>query len=166
MRSTQEMRDKLERAAAISGLSLVQEVERRLEKTFQEEDALISGFGGPSAEPFVRPALYFLEALQRSGHDWRQDPAIASAMPRAIAVIAEAVFGGGLSLERQKQLGRDQLREVLAQVGPSVDDTLAETAIMVLRILGLAEKPPFSLWDAPTPGEVNSSESEKREPSS
>jgi hypothetical protein len=154
------MRDKLERAAAISGLSLVQEVERRLEKTFQEEDALVSGFGGPSAEPFLRPALYFLEALQRNGHDWREDPAIASAMPGAIAIIAEAVFGGGLSIERQKKLGRDRLREALAQVEPSVDDRLAEAAILVLRILGLAEKPPFSLWDAPVPSEVDSSESE------
>jgi hypothetical protein len=40
MRTTQEIRERLEQAAADSGRSLVQEVEARLERSFQEEDAL------------------------------------------------------------------------------------------------------------------------------
>ena len=40
MRTTQEVRDRLERDAADSGRSLVQEVEAHLERSFQEEDAL------------------------------------------------------------------------------------------------------------------------------
>ena len=38
MRTTKELRDKIEAAARQSGLSLVQEVERRLERSFQRED--------------------------------------------------------------------------------------------------------------------------------
>ena len=40
MRTTQEVRERLEKAAADSGRSLVQEVEVRLEQSFLEEDAL------------------------------------------------------------------------------------------------------------------------------
>src|SRR5215468_4095202 len=38
MRTTKELRDKIEWAAAVSGRSLVQEVESRLERSFQEEE--------------------------------------------------------------------------------------------------------------------------------
>jgi hypothetical protein len=38
MRTTKEMREKLERAAAQSGRSLVQEVEHRLERSFDREE--------------------------------------------------------------------------------------------------------------------------------
>src|SRR4051812_46325069 len=102
MRTTQEMRERVERAAAQSGLSLVQEVERRLEKTFRDEDVLIGSIGGPSADPFVRPVLYYLELMQSDGQDWRTDPAVAAAMPKAIGIIAEAVFCGRLSRARQE----------------------------------------------------------------
>jgi hypothetical protein len=40
MRTTKETRDKLEAAAVASGRSLVQEVEARLERSFQQEAAL------------------------------------------------------------------------------------------------------------------------------
>jgi hypothetical protein len=38
MRTTKELRDKIEQAARASGRSLVQEVEFRLERSFQRED--------------------------------------------------------------------------------------------------------------------------------
>ena len=38
MRTTKELRDKIESAATVSGRSLVQEVESRLERSFQEEE--------------------------------------------------------------------------------------------------------------------------------
>jgi predicted HicB family RNase H-like nuclease len=38
MRTTKELRDKIESAATVSGRSLVQEVEIRLERSFQEEE--------------------------------------------------------------------------------------------------------------------------------
>jgi predicted HicB family RNase H-like nuclease len=38
MRTTKELRDKIDWAAAVSGRSLVQEVESRLERSFQEEE--------------------------------------------------------------------------------------------------------------------------------
>src|SRR5436190_13781145 len=38
MRTTKELRDKIEWAATVSGRSLVQEVESRLERSFQEEE--------------------------------------------------------------------------------------------------------------------------------
>src|SRR5262245_54272080 len=39
MRTTKELRDKIEEAATASGRSLVQEVEFRLERSFKDEDA-------------------------------------------------------------------------------------------------------------------------------
>src|SRR5262245_18075923 len=101
MRTTQEMREKVERAAAQSGLSLVQEVERRLEKSFRDEEVLIGGIGGPSAEPFVRPVVYFLDIMQRAGMDWMTNRDVAGALPGAIGIIAEAVSSGCLSVDRQ-----------------------------------------------------------------
>ncbi len=38
MRTTKELRDKIERAARLSGRSLVQEVEYRLERSFWEDE--------------------------------------------------------------------------------------------------------------------------------
>jgi hypothetical protein len=137
MRSTQELRDKLEGAAAASGLSLVQEVERRLLKTFQEEE-WIAGIGGPNAEPFVRPILYYFDFLDRHHLDWKTDPMIAKAVRDAVSIIAEAVFGGPLTLDRQRrywQESQDKYKEW--RLLKALDG-----AILVLSVLGLREEPP------------------------
>jgi hypothetical protein len=138
MRSTKELREQLERAAAQSGRSLVQEVEHRLERSFRDENVLIGGIGGPNAEPFVRPVLYFLESMHRDGKDWRTNQAVAEAMPTAIKIIAEAVFAGGLSLEQQQ---RYRVVESLESGGSSVRTQMVMTAISLLKGLGLAERP-------------------------
>jgi Arc-like DNA binding domain len=54
MRTTKEIRDRLEAAAVANGRSLAQEVEARLERSFAEE----SGFGGPE----MRRVAYLMAA--------------------------------------------------------------------------------------------------------
>jgi hypothetical protein len=137
MRSTQELRDKLENAAAASGLSLVQEVERRLMKTFQEEE-WTAAIGGPNAEPFVRPILYYFDFLDRNFLHWNTDPMVAKIVRDAVSIIAEAVFDGPLTLDRQRRYlheGRDKYEDWRLL-------TALDGAILVLSVLGLIEKPP------------------------
>ncbi len=57
MRTTQEIRERLEKAAADSGRSLVQEVETRLERSFLVEDHLTFVSGDPKTATFVREML-------------------------------------------------------------------------------------------------------------
>ena len=46
MRTTPEIRARLERAASESGRSLVKEVEKRIERSFEIEDGVYRDFGG------------------------------------------------------------------------------------------------------------------------
>ena len=57
MRTTRETRERLEKAAADSGRSLVQEVEARLERSFLVEDHLTFLAGDPKTAWFVREML-------------------------------------------------------------------------------------------------------------
>ncbi len=57
MRTTQEFRARLEKAAADSGRSLVQEVETRVERSFLVEDHLAVIAGDPATAVFVREML-------------------------------------------------------------------------------------------------------------
>jgi hypothetical protein len=63
MRTTKEMREKLERAAAKSGRSLVGEVEYRLERSFDREEVVkIVQAGALKFDP--KAALIFREAIR------------------------------------------------------------------------------------------------------
>ena len=53
-RPTPDIRKKIEESAAQSGLSLTQEIERRLERSFWEEGALYAEFGGKEQYELVR----------------------------------------------------------------------------------------------------------------
>ncbi len=57
MRTTKEIRERLEKAAADSGRSLVQEVETRIERSFLIEDHLAVIAGDPATAVFVREML-------------------------------------------------------------------------------------------------------------
>lgn len=74
MRTTKAVRDKLEAAAGANGRSLAQEVEARLERSFQEE----AGFGGPEMRRlvFLMAAAFATAARARSGgkDTWLDDP--------------------------------------------------------------------------------------------
>jgi hypothetical protein len=70
MRTTRELREKLEKNAADSGRSLAQEVEHRLEQSFQTDDFL----GGPQTGPVVRAIALVISAVQtQHKRSWRKD---------------------------------------------------------------------------------------------
>ena len=74
MRTTQETRDRLAKAAADSGRSLVQEVEYRLERSFLDEDARDREMGGKGLHALFRllgAAAEIIEA--RTGKNWSED---------------------------------------------------------------------------------------------
>jgi hypothetical protein len=74
MRTTQELRARVAKAAADSGRSLVQEVEARLEQSFLEEDAASRAFGGRDTAVFLRwlgAAAELTETL--TGKEWLRD---------------------------------------------------------------------------------------------
>lgn len=74
MRTTQEVRDRLEHAAADSGRSLVQEVENRLEFSFLDEDAREREMGGRELHALFRMLGAVAEFIEeRTGKKWSED---------------------------------------------------------------------------------------------
>ena len=79
-RPTAEMRSKLEEVAAVSGLSLTQEVERRLERSFSEEENLRWAYSTFIGDEALHRVLMAMVVIIRSTEDehglqWREDPA-------------------------------------------------------------------------------------------
>ncbi len=88
MRTTRELRERLEREAADSGRSLVQEVEFRLERSFRDEDALIKAFGGRATYDVLRVMGSVAAQIQtrkgKTAADWTTGVAIGRAWKRLI----------------------------------------------------------------------------------
>lgn len=88
MRTTRELRERLEREAADSGRSLVQEVEFRLERSFRDEDALIKAFGGRRTYDVLRVMGSVASQIQtrkgKTAADWKTGVAIGRAWKRLI----------------------------------------------------------------------------------
>ncbi len=88
MRTTRELRERLEREAADSGRSLVQEVEFRLERSFRDEDALIKAFGGRRTYDVLRVMGSIASQIQtrkgKTAADWKTGVAIGRAWKRLI----------------------------------------------------------------------------------
>jgi hypothetical protein len=137
MRTTKEVRERLERAAAESGRSLVQEVEHRLDSSFRDE-IFFEFVGGHKSEAIVRPILYYLGSLEHQGLNWRSDPAAVDAVREAIGLITEAIFLGPLSQKRQTSF---LLGAALEHRGEKASGA-TRSAVAVLSLLGLAEPPP------------------------
>jgi hypothetical protein len=71
IRTTRELKDLLQRAADLSGRSLAQEIEYRLEASFQTEDA----FGGPRTAALLRALGAATQLRKGGGPDaWLDDP--------------------------------------------------------------------------------------------
>jgi hypothetical protein len=87
MRTTKELRDKIEAAATVSGRSLVQEVEFRLEQSFQMDDAAKQS--ETVAVVAVKAALKVVEDLLARGASAK---ALGLAVERVGAAAAEADF--------------------------------------------------------------------------
>jgi hypothetical protein len=68
MRTTKQVRERLEKAAAASGRSLAQEVEYRLERSFDREATMLETFGASSNVELIR-ALSMVLGNARYGTD-------------------------------------------------------------------------------------------------
>jgi hypothetical protein len=135
MRTTKETREMLERAAATSGRSLVQEVEHRLESSFRDE-AFFELAGDAEAQKIVRPIVYYLGIMKHRGLDWRSNRGATAAVRDSVALIIEAGFSDApLSQERQNAF--------LTDCNAKRRGTIANEAVLqvlhVLQVSGLAE---------------------------
>jgi hypothetical protein len=63
-RTTDELRRRLEEAASRAGHSLTQELEDRIERSFDERDTLSKVFGGPAAVQFLTSLGAIIRAAQ------------------------------------------------------------------------------------------------------
>ena len=135
------LRELLERVAAKSGRSLVQQAEHMIQSSLRDE-LLFAALGGSVAGSVIRPILFFLGSLESRVGDWRSDPAIANAMRQAIGLIGEAAFAEApLSKERQQEflISFYEARngDLLPIDGEATD--VAILALMAVQGCGLAE---------------------------
>ena len=74
MRTTKEIRDKIEAAAEASGRSLAQEVEYRVEHSFRDEEALYEQFGDETTYNLMRWFALTLKLTQQmTQKSWKTD---------------------------------------------------------------------------------------------
>ncbi len=113
-RPTAELRKKIETVAATSGLSLTQEVERRLEQSFLKENAddrvrraIHESFGG---EPQLRMAYLFAQcgsaAEAKTGKPWTDDWTTFKVAVGVLEGIAETLLGKDPVTQFEEAIGR------------------------------------------------------------
>jgi hypothetical protein len=133
MRTTQELREKMEAAARMSGRSLVQEVEYRLERSFHEDGLL----GDPTAARAYHGLAFTIATLKsRHGPTWLQTPDIARELAQGLLNALSDALGSRLAhvtisiadhsdpLEWDaKQIGQNRLVRSLAEIQRRGDDS-------------------------------------------
>jgi hypothetical protein len=95
MRTTKELRDKIEEAATASGRSLVQEVEFRLERSFRQQEI----------ERGLKKALEaridsFRDEMSKTWNDWRDE------MVKAMGITREQLAATAAKEPRLSDLSR------------------------------------------------------------
>lgn len=121
MRTTPELRDKLEAAAEARGLSLTQEVVRRIEQSFELEEKLnletsraASNFVGR----LIRSAVDAVEA--KTEKKWKDDARTAAICEGTVAGVAEAImrpFLGDLKVNKLMNEDAETVRKELFESG-------------------------------------------------
>ena len=131
-RPTADLRGKLEHAAVTSGLSLTQEVERRLERSFAEEDSWAPAIADEAKrgikESFGKEETFLLarllaDAIQiiemKTGKNWMDDPDAHQQAQEACKTIFDSFrppVGGRLVLTDLKSggsVGADAAEEAM-----------------------------------------------------
>ena len=94
MRTTLQVRGKLDAVARASGRSLVQEVEHRLERSFAVDDERVRDFGDESGLRYARSLMLAkLMAEDATGRDALKDPETAQMAFEATVGIADVIYG-------------------------------------------------------------------------
>jgi TraY domain len=94
MRTTKDLREKLEKAAGKSGRSLVQEVEARLEQSLNGDFLLTELLGSGKNAHLLKVVAMLLSGLDQAAYPWYSNPASAarlrSDIERAMSAVANA----------------------------------------------------------------------------
>jgi hypothetical protein len=113
MRTTKEVREKLEAAASESGRSLAQEVEFRVQQSLRDDEVRAEAFGGAHNYALMRLISAAIAAVETSrGAKWTEDPHVfreAQAISVRVFEMYAHVVGKGLlkpSHPRQEGLFR------------------------------------------------------------
>ena len=135
MRTTKELRERLERAAAESGRSLAQEVEHIVEWHFNF-GTLFRHVVGVEADRAIRPLMVFFGIIDAKASDWKHRPTIANAVRESVAIIGEAAFSNRpISAQRQQEF-----LDPFLKARDRVPAEIAFNALIVAQQFGLAEK--------------------------
>jgi hypothetical protein len=90
-RFTAELKARLERSAADNGISLSEDIARRLDRSFEEEGRKIKEFGGYVNYAFCRLIAYAFEGVKyQTGHPWSKSPFAYRHAKTAAEFIMEA----------------------------------------------------------------------------
>lgn len=93
MRTTKDLRDQLELAAAGTGRSLAQEVESRLEASFLAENIKLEEFGGSEKYQIFRLMSSAAETIEaRTGTSWLTDEETAIAVSAAWSTLTSQLL--------------------------------------------------------------------------
>ena len=141
MRTTKEVREQLELAAAESGRSLVQEVEQRIQTSLQD-DFILRGIGGPNSAAVLRPILFFFGLLDAKGvnHGWKNKPDVAEAIRLAVSFIVEAATAEEpLSSQRVQSFMHLAWPDDSNDRGSKRIDPIVTTAALTAQTFGLTE---------------------------
>lgn len=113
MRTTKEVREKLEAASRWSGRSLAQEVEYRIEQAFRDEAAESDYMGGPHNVALTRLIGTVVAALEASrGRKWTENNVVLADAEALISLILPDYMKG----VARKGAGQRAIRLVPAEV--------------------------------------------------
>jgi hypothetical protein len=93
LRTTRELREKIDQMAGISGRSLVQEVEHRLEQSFNRDVMVNMLLGGDDNAKVLEMIAQALQAEDLSGRKWRDSKKSAEAVRATIDFIFAGLAG-------------------------------------------------------------------------
>jgi hypothetical protein len=135
MRTTKAVRDRLERAAQDAGRSLAQEVEHRLEASFEREDWQTQVLGGAETAALVRMIGSAIAVIERTrGERWWESSNARDDVKQATAVIIDLLSGIGRPAEDGATTATQKVAQALAKIsrppiGKMVGELLAADAI-------------------------------------
>lgn len=145
MRTSPELRERLEEAARARNISLTQEVIRRVEASFRAEESL-DRESGRAATNFlvhlIRGATASIEA--RTEKEWKDDARTAVLCEGAIAGVVEIIlkpFPGALVVNKLLGQTEDDLRGELFEAGRQTGRVFAED-----RLIKQGKNPDEGAW--------------------
>lgn len=106
MRTTQALRDRISAAAKMSGRSTAQEIEHRMEMSFQKEDVLYDRFGGTISFNLMTMLGSLITVIeQQTGKDWLKD--------RKTYIEVKSAFDGFLdAISPKSTTGKSGLHDI------------------------------------------------------